>query len=235
MSATDAYFLIFLRSNILIEIFRQRDSGKPEGLKLIVAALWDKLSEISRSEFAQATSDELNIISMDETYKVVRILPTEIWPACRESARLRTENKIIESIREGRFDCETDRCRAGALGTWISNLTPHFLMHKQLQRAVAKKLTASDKMESDYVFQYVFKPLKIIPGNIDYPLVEPITRGLRRGDKRFYDALYLMDDMFKPDQEDPWVKAFKGLYDQFEEKDIEFSETISDLDEDIPF
>lgn len=57
---------------------------------------------------------------------IIRLLPKQYWPDLDYAARLRIENKLIESIKGGEYDPLKGSCSSGAFGTWSRGLVEHF-------------------------------------------------------------------------------------------------------------
>jgi len=222
--------------DILVDIYRKRDTGSIEKLRHIIKALWKILSEEAKSEFAAVVSVDLNTISRNELRGVIVLLDPEIWPFCTDAARIRTESILISSIKEGLYDRESGECAAGALGTWMRHLMRSALLLSDLQSAVALRLKNNDSRAADYIFEYVFSDLVDVVARPEYELVAALNQGLRRGDERFKDALEFitahdfdpetledLDTLSYPEWHAALIAAFDG-----------FGEPVDDADE-IPF
>jgi hypothetical protein len=140
-------------------------------------------------------------------------------------ARIRTEGKLIDSIRVGKFDSKTGKCVSGSLGTWGSAVP--FVLKDKLAIVLYEKLGRLDRREQDYVFQYC---LSVIA---DFPKPPPLVilrlkAGLKAGDARFRDAASML---LLGDQDRKWA-ALKEALDAFAEAG-DGDEGITD--DDVPF
>jgi hypothetical protein len=133
-----------------------------------------QLNEEERVQVYDVISEELKTFDDETTIRlIISSFDGEIWPYLNEAARLRIENRLVRSIREGRYDHTSGRCRGGALGTWSTGLFPYFLLKQEALHAVNDKLRSNNKEEEDYFFNtyflicifYRFKCPRILPNH----------------------------------------------------------------------
>jgi uncharacterized protein (TIGR02391 family) len=220
------------RLEILLEIYRNKESGIIAKLKYFFRALLKTLSDEDIDEFYAVVSHELETTSNDATIIVViGILPSEYWCKCSELAQIRTEERLIASIRDGKYNRRRNKCLWGSLGAWGSLLLSRFVLKNKLVTVLSGKLDSADPNEQDYVFRYFF------PGVfIDFPnslplLVSALRKGLRAGDFRFRDAASALPWDIPWEQDNPWVLALKDDFVKF----VESPPIESVTDDDIPF
>lgn len=105
------------------------------------------------SAFYKVISDELKVVMTDSTIKLIlQILPAEKWPLIDEAARIRIENILIESIKEGKYDKDLDM-NDGWLGTWAQDYAKYFILRYPLYSCLIKKLQGSEQ-DKNYVGEY---------------------------------------------------------------------------------
>jgi hypothetical protein len=222
------------RFDIFIDIYRQRSAGREEQLAYILTALWNLISDESRTDFAAAVSADLNMLEKSELISMIKLLPTDVWQACDEAARIRVESMLVRSIREGVYDKKKDKCLTGVLGTWSNRLLKNALLKEEFQDAIADQLLLDDERAADYIFKFLFGSLIQAFSKPGPWLSHTINAGLKRGDARFRDALKTIE-LRKYDPEAGKMTA-EYLYPQWHEV---FERSLADFQpkeqDDIPF
>ena len=172
--------------------------------------LWDYVS----SKMTTGTSD-------GELATIVKVCgPT--WESCSEMARLRSENRLLKSVAEGRTDAD-NRTTKGGVGLRALDINYQVLSLKEDLRLLLKsKLTSFEVEERRYFYRHFMELFAKLE-----PLPEPttkhiITHRLKSQDSDVFFALAFIDGL--PDG-DPWVVAFQEAREAFTFKD----------DDDIPF
>ena len=218
------------RWDVLLEVFGKKEEGRGQKLQYFFSALLETLSAEQKDSFCEIVSQELETTTSDATIRaILQLIPQEYWCGYSEIARIRTEGKLIESIKEGKYDRSSAKCIAGGLGTWSSGLRPHFVLKDRLAMVLAAKLGSSEPSEQDYVFAF------FLPGVFaDFPkppilIVMRLKEGLKAGDARFRNALSGIDFL---EDTDPWKAALKDPVASFVEAQ-DFNPGISD--DDVPF
>jgi uncharacterized protein (TIGR02391 family) len=144
------------RLEVFFDVYRFKCDGKGESLKYFFAALLGTMQEEEKQSVYQTISEELQQTDDEATIRVIiQAFNPELWPQLDEAARLRTENKLIRSIKAGQYVPATKKCRAGSLGTWSTSLFPHFILKAEALRTIHNKLASADRAEQDYVFRYL--------------------------------------------------------------------------------
>jgi uncharacterized protein (TIGR02391 family) len=220
------------RLEVFIDVYRQKETGDAKKLRYFICSLLGQLKEEETSQVYQLVSEELRETDSDDTVRtVLQILPPSCWPHFEESARLRIENKLIKSVEEGSYMRETKKCVRGALGTWALSICEDFLLKDEFLWSISRKLLYGAKAEQDYIFQFFFHQLPRL-ADPPTPLMKTAMRkGLRAGDKRFYDGLRgltIPPGCFPKS----WEQEFKEQMDGFAEAEPTSEEGPAD---DIPF
>lgn len=157
------------RLDTLIEVFRQRSEGDGRKLAFVVSAIIAKLNTDQVDQFLIMVSDELKVVRDEPSIRsVLQLLPPGLWPRLSEAARLRIENRLLRSIREGTAHPNSNRVSGGALGTWARAFLPHFSNKDDLARVLAEKLEHSDSDERRYVLRYFMGVLPAVVVNSWY-------------------------------------------------------------------
>ena len=167
--------------------------------------------------------------SITSTRAILQVIPDEYWLKYPEVARIRTEGRLIDDIKKGKHDVEKDVLLAGSFGTWARDLASMFVLKDQLLNTLRTKLDSSEWSEQEYVFRYFGTTFTALESKPSYRTVAVITKGLRAGDKRFYDLLGKVADEVFGDEE--WLGPFKQAYEEFSEK----PHWTGVSDDDVPF
>lgn len=216
------------------EVFSRRAEGDATKLRFFFAAILAAMSSDEIDELCQMLSEELRQTDDEATIRfVLGAFPAGIWPQLAEIARLRIENKLIQSVKEGKWVARQNRCTGGALGTWAGNIIHEFTLKDELWRVLFAKLRSSDAAEQDFVFQYF---VRHIDDCFDAPppaLTWAVKQGLNAGDVRFKAAVegWRFSNDGEREPEHAWRKVFTDALASFTPK----AEAAELTDDDIPF
>lgn len=217
------------RLEVMLDVFRSRETGEGKKLTYFVSALLPKLTKEQKADLYSAMSQELQVTDSEAAIRtIIQIFPDDTLEHLEESARLRTENKLIQSIAEGAYNEALARCNAGALGTWANSCCDHFLLKEEILNAIAKKLSSTNPEEQAYVFRFFWDALVKLAKPPSKRLVFVIKTELKKGNKTLHDKL--VDEHMFGDAE--WADTFKAEMEAFKEQ-----QPTPDLaaDDDIPF
>ena len=220
------------RLDLMIEVYRRKEEGEINKLKLFSQALVAKLVQDEISRLAEVVSEELSNTDSDKSVRFsTEMFPIEFWTRLDESAKLRTENRFLESVAEGEYITSSGKCIKGALGTWCREHLRVFLMKDDFIWALLRKFN-SNRNEQDYVFEYFSDPLLSTlsemqgtgPANFATNI---IRKYVKAGDKRFYNLADYAVDVYQGF----WKDSLKESIDKFQEVEP----TPDDTSEDLPF
>ena len=182
------------RWDMLLEAYGRKEQGKGKKLAYFFRALLNALPAEEIDEFCGLVSQELETSTNDASIRaILQVIPSGFWSKYSELARIRTEDKLIESIRDGRYDPQGGKLTSGGLGTWAIGLPP-FILKGNLLNVLSLKLGSSDANEQDYVFAYFFDLITGEPPDQVPWLVSRLKTGLKAGDARFRDAISRLRD-----------------------------------------
>lgn len=188
------------------------------------AELWGMLSE----ELSQTNDDDTIIF-------VLSAFPEDVWKQLSEIARLRIENKLVQSIKRGEWSIQHEKCGDGNLGVWAMNIAGHFTLKDDLWNAVFAKLSSDDYEEQEYAFKYFASSIRANFTTPSFRLIMLVQKGLRAGDKRFKD---LVDQWTLFDSSgSAWASTFTGDMEKFEERSshANVSGDVFESGGDVPF
>jgi hypothetical protein len=226
--------------DILIEVYRRKGTtANPNKLRYFMAAILGKLSTEEQAQFCDIVSDELKATNIEAVIRTIfQIMPVEYWCKYSERARMRTEGRVIDSIRSGKHDATQGKCLSGAFATWARDCMEHFVLKEELTAALVDKLGSSDRQEQDYVLAYFFKTLLALQPVPSWLLIQHFRDGLKASNTRFRNALaaYNWGDEvpWMDTLPEGWQKALKKDYESFvETSEVAFDQGITD--DDVPF
>jgi uncharacterized protein (TIGR02391 family) len=216
------------RFEVFLDIYRAKETGKAQHLRHFFSALLKRLTEDELRQVYGVLSEELKTADDEATIRmVIGSFDGDVWPHVDEVARLRVENRLVRSVREGRFDRHQRSCRGGALATWSTTLLPYFSLKQELLRAVWDKLRSGSDEEEDYIFEYVFNSLSSLADPMPSYLESTIRTKLKQGDGRFHEAMLISC----PWDRKTWTPELGKAFDEFKEAE----KTFKDVEDDTPF
>lgn len=216
------------RMEVFLHVYRSKEAWKPENLRHFFDVLLGLMSEDEKKQVHDVISEELKVVDDETTIRlIVASFRCKIWEHLNEVARLRIENRLIRSMREGRYDRTERRCRGGALGTWATSLFPVFLLKAEALHVLSDKLSSNVEEEEDYVFQYFFSQMHLLATPMPSAFDALFRRRLKAGSERFYEALAIQDSWGY----DGWSADLKAAFVSFQVA----QPTNEPEDDDIPF
>lgn len=214
------------RLEVFLDIYRAKATGKVENLRYFFDALLPELNTDELEQVYRVISEELKTTDDEASIRVtLGALGRKTWQKISETAKLRIENRIIKSTKEGRHDLKSDRTRDGALGTWITTILPHMTLKEHAITAISDSIKSGNIERENYIFKYVFKHMTFLstslPGELEGIFIEKIESG----NIRFLEALK---------NAYPWGRYGSDLEDAIENFQ-EAIPTFDPFDDDIPF
>ena len=216
------------RLDVFFDLCREIQHWKLENMRIFLKVL---LGAMKDDEIAQACNVVTQDLETSQTEDYIRFMvgsfPIDLWHRIGEAARLRVENKLIRSVREGRYDSKDSRCRAGGLGTWSPRIFESFILKEEMIAVIGSKICAQSVEEREYVFRYLFNSAFKISHEMPEWIAKALITRLKAGDIQVHTEL----DFLPPWAESKWPKALKEAFVAFEEAEPSNNE----MDDDIPF
>jgi uncharacterized protein (TIGR02391 family) len=219
--------------DIMVDVYRRKQEGELDKLGLFTKTLLSKFDDDDMSRLAEIISGELKMTDNDDSVRLtLRMFPAKFWGRLDEIARMRSENRFLESIKVGEYSIASKTCIRGALGTWCAGYINNFTMKEECITCLIFKLGSSKKSEQDYFFSFFESSLlnHIDNSNEEYLrqwVSDIIIEGLKTGDKRFYE---FAQNAIKYHAAF-WNDLLKDPFDSFHET----VEVVTDKTEDLPF
>lgn len=216
------------RLDVFFDLYRESESWKPEHMRLFLKVLLGQLSDDEIRQICEALTEDLATTEAESTVRVVLgSFPPSLWPRIGEAARLRVENKVIRSVRDGRVESSSERCRGGVLGTWSTGIFPVMTLKREMIDAIAGKIWSRSSEELAYVFRYLFNSLQNLSEAVPPRIAAALCSRLKAGDADVHGQLAFAP----PWDEEIWPEELKKAYSSFQVR-----EPARDFDEDdIPF
>jgi hypothetical protein len=216
------------RLDVFLDLYRENENWKPEHMRVFLKVLFGNLGD---DEIRQACEVITEDFKTSDTESAVGVMlgsfPPALWPRIGEAARLRVENKIIRSVRDGRYESSSGKCLSGALGTWATNIFSVLTLKDEMIGAVASKLWSSAATERAYVFRYLFHSLQTLSETVPPHIASALSSRLKAGDKYVHMAL----GIDPPWGESVWPEELKKAYASFNDAEP----TNGFEDDNIPF
>ncbi len=214
--------------DVLMEIYNNKEEGDPHNLQFFFHSIFVRFTKEELDAFIDIISGELKTTDSDVIIRtIITVLGDIYWTNVDRIARIRIENKLVKSVSEGSFNKELEKCTAGVLGTWITNIYNSIESKDQLINSLTRKLASDNQYEQDYVFRFFGGIQLSLTKETERYLLETIRNGLESGDKRFYDAVFDLFAFGGPE----WGDKIKEEFENF----TEIEATNDDFHDDIPF
>ena len=216
------------RLEVFLDVYRSKDLWKYETLRHFFPVILKRLSKEERGQVYDIISEELKTVEDETTVlHIISCLGSSVWDHIDEVPRLRIENRLIRSIRDGRYEKAKKLCLAGALGTWATNIIQNFTLRQEALRVLTDKLGSQKPEEEDYVFQYFLHSIDKLSEKMPVTLDIVLRARLKSGNPRFHEALMFSE----PWDTDTWSAELKQAYETFKEAE----QPTKSFNDDIPF
>ena len=230
-------------NDVLISIYRKKTEGDINHIQRFFTSIFKKLSENEIHAFMQIISKDLLKTKDDNERKyILRCFPANKWDQIDEISRLRTENRIINSIKDGK-SFNNRSSKSGWFATWCTHLIKEFTLKEELLSLVGKKLSSKNGLQVRYIFKHIMsyiwsildeENLKILEKtkddfllwNCDYLIVSNMKEQLDKGNDQVYE--YINDYNFTIP--DTVLSFFSESLKNFKE-----NQDLSNDDDDLPF
>ena len=217
--------------DVFIQAYREKENSDAKKLAYFFTELYSDLSKQDKADVNNIISSELRETSDTDTIiSILRILPDSNWPEYDQACRLRIENKLIKSIKKGRYSTSSKRCLDGSFGTWANGIHKFFTLKEELAEAIVSTIASDDDKVNQYGLIFLFECLPdLMPVPSSY-VVLVIKRKLKEGNKKFFNKLqYDLPFEMLPIE---WIEPLKESIDNFvEEEPVVEKES----DDDLPF
>ena len=146
--------------NTAISVLQDRNQGDATKLGYLFDAVFNKAEADQQQMIIKVFSNELKRVTTNtEIVGLIRFIKPKLWILLDDDCKLRIENKIIESVKEGYY--KDGSCQKGALGTWGNSLGQYFKLKNELADALIE-LLSPNWYTQNYVGQYYLSYLDSI-------------------------------------------------------------------------
>jgi hypothetical protein len=214
------------RLQVALAVYRRKTDSDGTKLRYFFESLLDGMSQGEQVEFWQAVSAELRESNDDAALRaLLQIANLTKWMLIDEAARIRTENRLIRNLNDGRYVAKTAKCTGGALATWSRGLWPQFVLRDKLVGTILEKLRSSSTDGQNYVLKFCFDQCIGLLATPPAILSSFVVEQLKAGDVRFKSALEITVDRDPPYWGEDVASAFR---------DFQAADPVED-DDDLPF
>jgi len=221
--------------NTSISILQDRNRGESEKLDIYFKALFNKMDRSQYDSLMKSISNELKIAQQNnDIVSIVRLIEPKFWPILDDDVKIRIENVIIESVREGYYDMY-EGIKKGHLGTWARDIGGYFKLRRELGEAIIEQLN-SNWYAQNYIAEYFIYNLSsiIIDSDLIRRCCNNISYATLSNNAKHLKKLLKDNFSFFPTQ---WKELILKYGLKYKEYDIEYFESLRKLnaEDDIPF
>jgi len=221
--------------NVAISILQNRNNGDPKKLGYFFDAVFNKAETERQQLIMKVFSNELKTATSNvEIVGLIRYIKPKFWSMIDDDCKLRIENRIIESVKEGYY--KDGKCEKGGLGTWGNSLGQYFKLKNELADALIGLLESSWYTQN-YVGQFYLSYLdSIVEGNsriakccenLAYATLGNNARILKAQLSQYFTALPKKWREFYLQKALRYKDADKEYYDRLQK--------LQDVGDDVPF
>jgi uncharacterized protein (TIGR02391 family) len=183
--------------NVTISILQDRNQGDAQKLGYFFDAIFNKAEIEQQQLIMKVFSNELKTAQSDsEIIGLIRFINPPLWSMIDEDTKLRIENRIIASVKEGYLI--DGICKKGALGTWGNSLGQYFKLKQDLARALIDLLQPNWYTQNYVGEYYLAYPDTIVTGdrliencceNLAYATLGNNAKILKAGLSKYFSSL----------------------------------------------
>lgn len=211
------------RFDVLVEIYRKKRDGNGENISFVVKEILKVITEDQISQFLLIVSDELKNTENENVLKLVlQFLPPDLWKKLNKTARLRAENIIVKSIKEGAANSQGLLFKnSGWLGTWAKDFLHYFEYNIKVEAVILEKL-AGDCYEKRYIFKFFFSELPVLFGGsyLNNDCIEALCEAVKECDDDNELGRYLSESYWSLPED--WQDYIKSKLPDLDIDDIPF-------------
>lgn len=190
---------------VAIEIFRKKELGRIQNLKLVWTSVKEQLTSEEIEEILKLVSDELRFTdSLKSVIHCIALFKDE-WIKLDEDSRLRAENKIIQKFPEAEKDYHGQTNESGKYVSWIKTIISDITLRDELADKIFDSLKSSNYERQKYAIDYFGYHIPDFEEDLFLASFDDVIRKeLKDGNILFYDWIsksYKKDFKAKFDKE----------------------------------
>lgn len=205
---------------VSIEIFRNKETGKVNSLKLIWNSLKEKLNEDEITEILKLVSEELRFTdSLKTVIRCIALFKLQ-WTNIDEDARLRAENKIIGLIPEAEKDYHGRTNDAGVYASWFSDIIKVTLLKDVVANKIYESLDSRDEDRQRFVIDFFGYHIDDLEDDLFLAsFKEVFKKELSNGNRLIYDWV---SKYYGKDKKSDFKKELENFVEVRPEDDLPF-------------
>jgi len=193
------------RMDVMLNVLKKKEEGDCSKIHFFFNSLLAVMDTSQQAEIYQLLSDELKSIESENgIINIIQLLNPSDWTKIEMVARLRIENKVNASIRDGTYNVILEKCNSGVLGTWARGLFPFFSLKNEAYSAVMDRLFSGVKGPEEYALRFLAYGLPTLREKPIPPLQAQIRAKLKAGHEGFFN---LIKSFGRPGTQE-WRKPF---------------------------
>lgn len=151
---------------VVIKVYNRRTLEDINPFRRFFSCAFDLLKPDEVLQFINIISQDLIKTKNDNDRKyIIGCIPKSKWNDIDQLAKLRTENRIIKSIEEGKANSERKTIDTISwFATWCTKLFSEFTMREKLLQTILNKLYTKEEFQIRYLFVFILNSI--------WPLVE---------------------------------------------------------------
>lgn len=178
-----------LKFEVFLDLYAQRTSWRPDAVRIFLQQLFKCMSPQLVTQVARVVSDDLRMQDKDNALiAVVGAIGPLLWPQLDHVCRLRVENLLVQSVREGQYSRKKE-CTHGVLGTWSISVFEDFTLKDELLWAAMERLRTADEAGRSYIKQYILPSLDRLYSEPPERLQAHLKYWLKH-DLQYFEAIY---------------------------------------------
>lgn len=122
--------------DMTVSVLQDRSKGDIHKLQYFFRAVFNRADQDQTDIIVRAMSKELrSATSETDMIGIIGLLQGDQWRLVSNDAKIRSENSMIESIKQGKFDIYSG-IQSGTLGTYAPMIGEYFTLQKELAAAI---------------------------------------------------------------------------------------------------
>ncbi len=145
-----------------VSVLCDRSKGDMNKLQYFFRAIFNRADQDQTDGIMRVMSKELRSVNSEtDMVDIISLLQGDRWCLVENDAKIRAENSMIESVKQGKFDIHNGGIQSGHLGTYASTRGEYFTHEKELVTAIIDLLRCNWYTQN-YVAEFFFDYLSSI-------------------------------------------------------------------------
>lgn len=200
---------------VLILVFHRRMDIPGKNLGYFVRSALKVLTDDERQAFWQIVSEALESANSDTEFRAILQIACEQWDKVSDIARLRTEHRLITSVREGEYDSGKQSILKGSIGTWARRIASKMELKDDYAIAVYSRIMTDSVSARAYGLEFHFDAMRKIKDKPWPKLIEHLNSLLAEHDQQTYNSLAFLEFDEIAAESPLWADQLRDSYKAF--------------------